>query len=67
MNKRFFIYFFGFGEKPFNPQKSISGKIDLVTTHLQERIFICQDNFRYLAEIDVLVSIIFNFFSENVI
>ena len=55
----FFSYFHRFGEKPLNPQESIREKPHLVRIHMQECIFIYEDNFKYFAEINVLISIIF--------
>ena len=57
MDSCFFSYFHVFGEEPFNLQESICEKIHLTTIHLQEGIVIYHNNFEYLAEINVLVSI----------
>ena len=54
----FFSYFHGFGEEPFNLQKSVCEEINLATIHLQEWIAFFRDNFEYLTEINDLISII---------
>ena len=58
VNRYFCSCFHRFGEESFNLQESLCEKINLATIHLQESTVICKDNFEYLAEINVLVSII---------
>ena len=60
----FFSYLHVFGKRPLNPPKTIREKTHLVRIHLQELIFIYQNNFEYLTEINVLVSIIFKILRE---
>ena len=64
VNGCFFSYFHGIGDEPRNRQESIRKKASLVRIHLQERIFIYQDNFEYLAGVKILVSIIFKISRE---
>ena len=54
----YFFSYLRFGEEPFNLQESLCEKIHFATIHLQEWLVIYQNNFEYLAEINVLVSII---------
>ena len=55
----FFSYFRGFGEELSNPEEEPKReKTHLVRIHLQEWIFIYQDNIEYFAEINVLISVI---------
>ena len=60
----FFSYFHGFGKEQLNPQESIREKNHLVRIHLQEWIFIYQDDFEYFTEINVHVSIFFKISRE---
>ena len=59
-----FTYFHWFGEEPFTLQESVCERIHLVTINLLKLTIIYQDNFEYLAEINVLVSIIIKISKE---
>ena len=55
----FFSNFHRFGKETLNVPESIREKSHLVRIYLPEWIFIYQDNFEYMVEINVLVSIVF--------